>query len=328
MRTAQSRWYAAPARARSLALQVTLALPFLASGTPGDAQANAVDADGNTVVGYGTPGPNSNQDHVVSWTANLWGANDLGTLPASTAPTGAAHGISSDGTVIVGRSGEGEIASHQAFRWSLQSGYTLLGYADGGEGDPSLHYSAALAISGNGLVIAGAASDPTGEPLPVLWTQAGEVHALGTLPSGGSGQGQATAASSDGSVLVGSVEGPSGEEAFRWTAESMVGLGDLPGGNSSTAYDVSGDGLRVVGSGSSAANPTTGEAFFWDEAGGMRTLKETMQEHGFEDPLTDWTLQFAYAISSDGKVIVGCGLNAAGSLGQLQAFRVRLEPEP
>jgi uncharacterized membrane protein len=284
-------------------------LDFLVNATPGNAVAFATDGDGNLVVGYGTPSPSSNQDHVVSWKASLWGANDLGTLPAGNAPTGAAHGVSADGTIVVGRSGEGSVTSHQAFEWTQQSGYTLLGYADGGQGDASLRYSAAFAISADGLVIAGAASDASGTPLPVLWTTAG-VKALGNLASGGSGQGQANAANGDGSVIVGSIQGPSGLEAFRWTAKAMEGLGDLSGGDfASVAYDVSGDGQHIVGTGSSAAKPT-GEAFFWDESGGMRTLKEAMQEHGFEDTLTDWTLQSALAISADGKVVVGCALSA------------------
>ena len=298
-----------------------VALPFLVSSDPGNATANAVDADGNTVVGFATPAPHSTNYHVVSWAAIQWNLSDLGALPGPTT-TGAAHGISNDGKVVVGKSGEGAISSHQAFTWSQQKGYTLLA---GAQGDPSLQYSAALGISGDSSVIVGAASDPTGVAVPVKWTQSGTMAALGKLSGGGSGLGFAAAASSDGSVIVGNITGPSGQEAFRWTAQGMLGLGIFPGGDSSMANDVSGDGRRVVGMGTSSANPM-GEAFFWDEAGGLRTLKDAMKEHGFEDPLTNWILDNAYAISANGKVVVGCAINSTGSLGLSQAFRVRLEP--
>ena len=64
-------------------------------------------------------------------------------------------------------------------------------------------------------------------------------------------QSSAHAVSRDGSVVVGGSTSAAtdgdGREAFRWTRQTgMVGLGDLPGGNSeSFAYAVSGDGASA-----------------------------------------------------------------------------------
>ncbi len=97
-------------------------------------------------------------------------------------------------------------------------------------------------------------------------------------------------------------------------------LGDF----GSAARDVSGDGKRIVGTAAPAANPS--EAFFWDRAGGMRSLLDAMHERGFEDMLEDWSLESAHAISADGKVVVGCASGPLAPGVRSQAYRVRLEP--
>lgn len=93
---------------------------------------------------------------------------------------------------------------------------------------------------------------------------------IGDLP-GGSAFSAATAVSGEGSVVVGTSSGSSGNQAVRWTRDGgLVGLGDLAGGSfSSAALGVSSDGSVVVGRGS----PATGsEAFRWTQAGGMAGL--------------------------------------------------------
>jgi probable HAF family extracellular repeat protein len=94
---------------------------------------------------------------------------------------------------------------------------------------------------------------------------------LGDLP-GGTFFSEATAVSSDGSVVVGVSNSASGkEEAFRWTsATGMVGLSDLPGGSfQSVARHVSSDGSVIVGYSESASGQT---AFRWTSSGGMVSL--------------------------------------------------------
>ena len=92
-------------------------------------------------------------------------------------------------------------------------------------------------------------------------------------------------------------------------AGAFTGLGDLPGGLAdSTAHSVSADGSVVVGVGMSASGQ---EAFVWDEANGMRNLKDVLEgEHGLN--LTGWTLTVAQGVSADGMVIVGWGTSPEG----------------
>ena len=142
----------------------------------------------------------------------------------------------------------------------------------------------------------------------------------------GLGDGSATGVSGDGSVVVGyrGFSSDSGViyKAFRWTeASGMVGLGDLPGGDfSNYAKGVSGDGSTVVGY---AATPSN-EAFLWTSAGGMQRLWDVLLANGVDPAASGWTsLDFAQAISADGKTIVGQGIHN----GNQEAF-VAVIPEP
>ena len=88
----------------------------------------------------------------------------------------------------------------------------------------------------------------------------------------------------------------------------MVGLGDLSGGSfGSQAYDVSADGLTVVGAGSSASGK---EAFIWDAANGMQSIYDILVNGGLD--MTGWTLTGASGISDDGLTIAGSGSNPDG----------------
>ena len=135
--------------------------------------------------------------------------------------------------------------------------------------------------------------------------------------------GTASAASWDGSTIVGRTGSPStsGLQGFRWTEESgMVGLGNLPGSDSndnSTPNAVSGDGSIIVGNGTITIPGTGGEfrrmAFIWDENDQMRSLKNVLStDFGLEASLTGWTLTNATDLSRDGRTIIGSGLNPAG----------------
>jgi probable HAF family extracellular repeat protein len=105
------------------------------------------------------------------------------------------------------------------------------------------------------------------------------------------------------------------EQAATWTASGgMVGLGDLPGGPStsgSTANAISADGSVVVGYGTAAgrtipsggSTALTQEAFRWTSATGLVSLGVLSGSYlGTE----------ARSVSADGSVIVGVGYNASG----------------
>ena len=83
----------------------------------------------------------------------------------------------------------------------------------------------------------------------------------------------------------------------------MQHLGTL-GGNESLAWGVSADGAVVVGWAENAA--LQGRAFRWTASGGMENLNTT-----YASLLTNGSvLAVAYAISPDGRYIVGQGYNA------------------
>lgn len=127
------------------------------------------------------------------------------------------------------------------------------------------------------------------------WAQVASFISLGDLPGSIVGS-NASAVSSDGSVVVGAGSTASGSEAFIWDAVAgMRGLGDLPGGiTSSQSVDVSADGLTIVGYG----NTTAGQrAFIWDSINGMRALGEMS---GFEGLRSG-----ASGVSGDGSRVVG-----------------------
>lgn len=215
-----------------------------------------------------------------------------------------AYGISADGSTIVGV-GDSSLG-FEAFIWTEGVGMVGLGGLSSDR-----FYSTAFDISANGSTVVGVSTSALGNEA-FVWTQTSGMIGLGDLP-GGEFAGTAHAISADGLVIVGSSSSANsggGMEAFRWTeSRGMVGLGDLPGGDFlSQAYGVSADGSTVVGLSNTA---TATEAFIWDDRNGMRPLGQVLTELGLD--LTGWTLNIAFAISDDGRTIVGEGTNPSGN---------------
>jgi uncharacterized membrane protein len=120
-------------------------------------------------------------------------------------------------------------------------------------------WSRAIGISGDNRVIVGEVGPPiSGDSEAFRWTRSGGMVGLGDLP-GGRAKATATAASFDGSVIVGHGSTAIGTEAFIWddsnglrnlreVLEDDSGL-DLTGWVLEVATDVSDDGLKIVGYG-------------------------------------------------------------------------------
>ena len=148
------------------------------------------------------------------------------------------HGRVGRRLVVVGRLPLGI----EAFRWTAAGGMVGLGDL------PGESASVATGVSADGSVVVGEAvqvgSRRSAGRRPAGWS------AWATCPAGFWSDAMVcrpTAPSSSG----GAVGDPAGNdvEAFRWTAAGgMVGLGDLPGGDQSSAAGVSADGSTVVGS--------------------------------------------------------------------------------
>jgi probable HAF family extracellular repeat protein len=175
-----------------------------------------------------------------------------------------------------GVSGDGSVIIGNGGRWTAGSGWVSLGHLPGGTG------GGANGISADGSVIVGSGSSTSGNQA-FRWTAGSGMVGLGYLP--GTTNSSAAGVSADGSIIVGT----SGSQAFRWTAGTgMVGLGYLPGGNSSSASGVSADGSVIVGTSGS-------QAFRWTAGSGMVGL-------GY---LPGGNSSSATAVSGDGSVVVG-----------------------
>ena len=234
-----------------------------------------VSAQGDVIVGLGsTPG-----EHSFRWTAD-GGMVDI-------APSGAAWGLSDDGSVVVGISGS------QAYRWTESTGPIGLGDLPGGT-----FFSLAFDVSNDGDTVVGRSTSASGVEA-FRWTaETGMMAGLGDLPGGGFSS-QARGVSADGSVIVGYGESASGQEAFRWTAED--GMVSLTPGTFGVAIDVSADGSVIVGGGGNQA----GGVFVWDEVHGLRSMRDMLGLN-----LSDWDWIEPEGISDDGSTIIGWGYHA------------------
>ncbi|GBD01341.1 hypothetical protein HRbin18_01062 [bacterium HR18] len=266
--------------------------------------ARGVSADGSVVVG--TAWNASVQFRAFRWTAS-GGMQDLGTLGGSTSE---ADGVSADGSVVVGVA-ENASGEWRAFRWTASGGMQDLGTLGGSTSD-------AYGVSADGSVVVGSATNASGERRVFRW-EGGVMQDIGPFGGGPCDRIQCRySVSADGSVVIGTRINNNGDSrAVRWTATGgMQEIGTL-GGPMSEAYGVSADGSVVVGVAETASIEV--RAFRWTASGGMEDLNTT-----FAALLTNGSvLAYAYAVSPDGRYIVGVGGNAA--TGRLEAFLLDTE---
>jgi len=285
--------------------------PVALNGLPGRNSAEAVSADGATVVGW-FQAVSLGRIEAFHWNT-VTGALGLGDLIGD-AYQSQSFGVSADGSVVVGTataSGAqpGQGTRHlEAFRWTAATGMAGLGDLQGGN-----YWSDAGGVSADGSVVVGWSYNASFENEATRWTAADGMVALGYLPKLEFPGAGAADVSDDGSVVVGNSGTDTGTEAFRWTSGGgMMGLGYLPGGGvESRAYGVSADGTVVVGQSQPDNNGATSEAFVWTQSDGMQRLHDVLIARGATD-LNGWVLKKANDISADGRWIVGDGINPSG----------------
>jgi len=325
-----------------------------------NSQASGMSADGRVVVGTSSSATHSGNE-PFRWT-RAEGMTGLGMIEGGE-PGGGALGTSADGGIIVGTGRRNQAI--EAFRWSASTGMVGIGAesaafpsfavavsADGsriagqsqrisgpeatlwldgvvtGLGDlPGGEFRSGVnAISADGSVMVGAGTPASGTAEAFRWTASEGMVGLGFLPGGTFST--ATAISGTGAVIAGwSGSSLGGELAFLWTAAGIASLGDLPGGNvQSQAHDISAGGTVVVGSSSWGDAQVTAreEAFLWTAATGMQRLFDVLVARGAAG-LDGWVLRDATAISGDGAVIAGWGIDPRG---RPQAFVADLSPVP
>lgn len=228
-------------------------LGHLSGGSFDYSRANAVSADGDTVVGWSGSdfGGSGSGAEAFVWTPT-GGMVGLGDLPGG-GTNSLGYDTSADGGVVVGYSYSGNSTS-EAFRWTAGGGMVGLGDLPGGA-----FVSEARGVSADGQVVVGSSLTDQGYEA-FRWTASGGMQGLGELPGGEFGS-QAYATSANGGVVVGTSNGAVTDfEAFIWDAEHgmrplqsiLEGLGlaaELAGWQLGVAYDISYDGRTIVGQG-------------------------------------------------------------------------------
>jgi hypothetical protein len=302
-------------------------------GGPFQSRASSVSNTG-LVVGYGTIA--LNQTRPVTWTL----ASGLALMPVDalaaidvsadgstillrgaiedlvwTAGTGAiglgedqlARALSADGATVVGRRERPDLATVEAFRWTLAGGVEGLGFL------PHTNESSeAYAVSTSGDVATGDSRNYTDAP-GFLWTAVGGIEPLAAMPD--QGQPRFTRAmSKDGTTLAGLVDN---SVLFVWSESAGYQyLADFDPSHGKWPRDLDQDGTVMVGGSVSNDHPT---AFHWTAAEGMRPLGEVLaDDYGLD--VEDWMLHDAVAISPNGRYIVGVGTNPDGRREGFVAF--------
>lgn len=203
-----------------------------------------------------------------------------------------------------------------AFRWQAATGISEL---------PRLDLdgaSRANAISRDGRVIIGWNDTSKGYRRAVKWVD-GNVSEF--LDGDGLQVGEALGINRDGSAIVGTGAGANGDEAWRWTAATGVqALGIIGSGSffdRAYGFSVSDDGNLVGGASGFGFQR---EAVVWTPATGMVRLSAYLADRGIAVP-KGWLLNSVTAVSGDGKVIGGWGLDPDGAI---NSFVVELQATP
>lgn len=269
----------------------------------GGSQGVAVSRDGRTIVGRARDGQGREQ-------AAIWQGGAEWRLLGSFTPDAAAcdgllsgsFGASADASVIVGLGWNG-CRFARGFRWEEATGMVDLGSSVPGRS------SRANDASGNGRTIVGWQDQAAGFRQGARWVDGRQELFVGPA---GQPMGEAHAANSDGSLIVGQTCDAREQSAWSWTPQTGVRCHAVPRLRPQKPYigmmlATSDDG-RVIGGAQSFGLES--EAVLWLD-GEAVYLKEYLEDHGVSDAFRGWVnTGFVTAVSPDGRVIVGQGAGA------------------
>lgn len=313
-----------------------------------DSVANAISADGTTVVGTGTI-------FVEGWHEGVKRAfrsrnGVMEPLSCPTVPTQignvpsdycAGFAVSATGDVVGGERRVIVLTNSEVTGWGWDANGDGLILIDG-EGYLLTHV-ADVSSSGEVALGTGERSD-TGDGETLLFDRVAQSKTLIPMPDSPTDYGSAPVAmAADASVVVAN----RGSFAFRWSGGVSTWLDVPPGAWNGVAHGLSADGQVTVGQAGSAAvrwlgtsvevlgswpgatstraidasadgsvivatafMPTGHIALVWDEANGLRTLRSVLEAAGVS--AGSWQLTDAGAISDDGTRIAGTGINPDG----------------
>lgn len=279
-------------------------LPELTSGL-GGVFANAISADGSTVVGAANfVGTNAGiYGRAFRWSA-VDGIQNLGVLSNSTYAYSSASAVNQDGSVVVGSTWIDLNQSSnptRAFRWTALGGMQELGTLETSPGTASNSSSFARGVNADGSVVVGEAVNDNGQLHAFRWVDGGAgMTQLFTAVDGQNTSGSgASAVNANGNVAVGNYQYSSGRTgAFRWTSTGGVqSLGALDKNTNSNwhsfATGVDAAGNVVVGGSTNGSSDF--EAFRWTAGSGMVGLGK----------VSGFSQSHANAVSANGVVVVG-----------------------
>lgn len=227
-----------------------------------------------------------------------------------------ASGVSQDGKTIAGPQGDpAAVLDNVAAVYTPENnGQTNLPTVPHSMGPYSVHLSDdAKVVSGSYIGLL----KNTG----FRWTSATGMQLLSDPDYKGSYvQGQ----SADGGILVGWTETPYGPQAMRWRQSDRMQVIGSADGTTSQAWGVSLDGNVIVGerTESPLGLPISHRAFIWTPSSGMQNLDQYLKTTGATG-MEGWRLQRAVAVSRDGKIIAGQGIDPTGNV---QGFYVTIKP--
>lgn len=273
-------------------------------------EVHGVSSDGSLVIGM------LNTLHVYVWSQSS-GCQQLPNAGVQDQDTTWTYGISSNASMIVANQKDDGGRIH-SICWTNMNGPFPL-FDDGGQ------YSTAIAVSDDGSTVTGSISPY--QQYTYRWTAASGAQLL--TNDGGVFQGSwPQGMSRDGSVIVGVAysENLNHEEMYRWTADTgLVGLGIVSGDANSEGFGVSNDGNTIVGGAGPSFNGQDGDtttALIWRPQWGLRHLIDVLTNDYHLD-LNGWQLTSARAVSTNGTVILGNGINPSG---QQEAWIATIEP--
>ncbi len=251
----------------------------------------------------------------------------LGALPGAV-NNSTAFAVSADGLRLAGvaKSIVSGNETDQAFRYVVSSNSPFTGTMTGLGFLPGTTTSQASGISANGNIVVGASLNPfTGATHAFKWASPGPMQSLPD-PPGMTGLSIASGISGDGSTIVGGyAAGAWGQRAVRWTGayggELLPELPGAPAVPNSGARSASADGRIIVGYATSNDPAADGEAVVWTYRGAV-AVKAALASAGIDT--AGWSLFWANAVSADGRIVVGYGLDPQG---RTQAWRAVLPEE-
>ena len=269
----------------------------------------AISRDGKTIASTAADSHNYNAAAIWQGGTNWQVLPPVPNSHPSDTSISSAYGVSGDGSVVVGLAWVTAGDAH-GFRWDAVNGSVDLGALNG-------QSSRANAVSADGNVIVGWDEDPSLYNYPswrgVLWWQG-----LGRLLHPFGWIGQAAGTNDVGSVIVGRGAPASYRHAYRYTAwdGQIVDLGSIPRGigpikdqeDTSYATATSDDGTVIVGN--SGWMPPL-DAFIWTPSTNMMKAADFLKAKGVTVP-DGWLLVTVIAVSPNGKIFAGTGVNPAG----------------